>query len=173
MISTFIQYDECYHWETNHIDNDHWNSYTIRLYEYLPSANIHLRWLPENQSTVISISTLLKPSPISVHLNTLIAYWVIMAWNTNMTVITVTHTYLLNCVLSLINMTAYNTVETPISKTGINATHKTLRYAILSNILSMEVSIISQSNDRNMPEEFPACSADVRTSNKYDGILRL
>jgi hypothetical protein len=173
MISTFIQYDECYYWETNYINNDHWNSYTIRLYEYLPSANIHLRWLPENQSIVISISTLLKPSPISVHLNTLIAYWVIMAWSTNMTVIEVTHTYLLNCVLSLMNMTAYNAVDAPIIRGGSNATHKTLRYAILSNIESMEVSIKSQSNDRNMPEELPACSADVRTSNKYDGILRL
>jgi hypothetical protein len=96
-----------------------------------------------------------------------------MAWSKNMTVIEVTHTYLLNCVLSLINMTAYNAVDAPISITGVNATHKTLRYAILSNTVSMEVSIKSQSNDSNMPEEFPACSADVRTSNKYDGILRL
>jgi hypothetical protein len=70
-------------------------------------------------------------------------------------------------------MTAYNAVDAPINITGINARQRTLRYAILSNILSKEVSIKSQSNDRIMPEELPACSADVRTSNKYAGILRL
>jgi hypothetical protein len=94
---------------------------------------------------MMSISTLLIPSPISTHLKILREYWVNEGCNKKNTVMVVTQQYLLNFSELLKNISLKATALTTIKTIGIRAIQKTLKYAMLSKISLAEVSISNQS----------------------------
>ena len=136
------------------------------IIQHLPIQNNHLRWIDDHQSVWISISTFDSPLPMLTHLNTLSQYWVRLGCSTNKTVITVIQAHRLNFSELLINTTRKIEMQMLRNIIGISPSHITFKYETLLNTSVAFVVIKKQSNDKNTPEELPACLTDENASYK-------